>query len=122
MKNLMILSFVVFSQFSFSQEIECVDEAVKKTTLFNKEKYGAGTSSCGIKKLHLGQFKNTFLVCTSDETEPTEYVVIMTKGHCKPEVISPVTEARTPSFDDDSNLLDSVECSIDSEESEVTCQ
>lgn len=104
------------------QELKCVNKAVSGATLKNFKNYGASTNSCGIKLLHAGDFKETYIVCTSDETEPTEYIVVMDPNKkCKMDFIASTNESSTPTFDSDEGLLKSIECSIDNGDNKLVC-
>lgn len=124
-----LLSFAVVSALSLSvfaaekkSELKCVNAAVKATVMHNHKTFKVGTSSCGIKLLHAGEHKETYIVCTSDETDPMEYITVMAKNkNCKAEYIDSTNEASTPSFDDDNGLLKSIECSIDFGDKKLAC-
>lgn len=103
-------------------QLKCTDAAVKATVSKNYKTFKASTSSCGIKLLHAGEFKETYIVCTSDETDPMEYIAVMSKNKgCKADLISSTNEAQTPTFDDNTGLLKSIECSIDNGDDKLVC-
>lgn len=103
-------------------KLKCTDAAVKATVSKNYKTFKASTSSCGIKLLHAGSFKETYIVCTSDETDPMEYIAVMDKNkNCKADYISSTNEASTPTFDDNTGLLKSIECSIDFGDDKLVC-
>ncbi len=121
--NKLFLSIVLLvTQAAFANEPQCVDQTVRQTVMHNFSKFGASTNSCGIKALNIGDFLETYLVCSSDETEPTEYVVVVNADTCETAFIDAATEASTPNFNTDGGLLESVECSIDGYDSQLTCR
>jgi hypothetical protein len=102
--------------------LKCVNKAVQQATLKNFKTYGASSNSCGVKLLHKGEFKETLIVCMSDETEPSEYIMVMDPNKsCKVDFISTTNESSTPTFDSNDGLLKSISCSIDNGEGKLSC-
>lgn len=123
MKNFIYLFLILFvSESSFAEQPSCVDEAVRASVLHNFETHGVNTNSCGIKALNIGEMAETYLACTSDETEPTEYVVVMNKSNCELSFIGAATQASTPSFESQEGLLDSISCEIDGYDEIFECE
>lgn len=117
-----LFSTVALSASAATSDLKCVDNAVKSTVRHNFKNFGVSTNSCGIKLLHAGTFKETFLVCTTDETDGMEYIVVMEKKACKAVHISSTNEGETPAFADNNGLLNSVECSIDEGDEKLVCK
>lgn len=119
MKSLATVLLVLgFAQASFAtQELKCADAAVKAATMNNFKRFGASTNSCGAKLLSAGDYLETYLVCVTDETDPSEWVVVMDKkaAKCKVKYADSQYDSQTPNFEhaDDLDLLKTVQCSID---------
>lgn len=111
---------------------KCADEAVKAAVSKNFKSFGASTSSCGIKALNIADHLETYMVCTSDETDPMEYIVVMqtaksnSKGdivkRCVPSFVGNSNDAKTPNFESEEGLLKSIECSIDNGDNKLICK
>lgn len=88
---------------------KCEDIAVKAAEKANYKLFGAETGSCGSKLLHLGDTVETYLVCITDETDPSEWVVAVKRDvadkngkvvkTCKVEYTGYAMDAATPNFD-----------------------
>jgi len=122
MKAIFLSLILAVSATEAANQPKCVDEAVKHTVFFNAHKHGVGTNSCGIKALNIGHFYETYLVCTSDETESTEYVVTVDSKTCVAEYTVAATESSTPNFENTNGLLKSVSCDIDSSDYILNCK
>ena len=105
-------------------ELKCANQAVKAATANNFKRFGASTGSCGAKLLTAGEYLETYLVCVSDETDPSEWVVVMDKkaNKCKVKYADSQYDSQTPNFESNEGLLNTVECSADSEDKAVTCK
>lgn len=126
MKLLLIGTILTFAFTLHAEEkksLKCVNKAVIASVKHNFKSFGAGTGSCGIKLLHAGDFKETYIACTSDETDPMEYIVVMNshKG-CKTEYVGSTNEGSVPTFDSEDGLLNSISCSIDSGDKKLVCK
>ncbi|MES2800883.1 MAG: hypothetical protein V4654_00195 [Bdellovibrionota bacterium] len=117
MKSLAMVLFVLgMGQVSFAaQELQCADQAVKTATMKNFKRFGASTGSCGAKLLTAGAYSETYLVCVSDETDPSEWVIVMKKANkgCHVKYADTQHDSETPNFESSEGLLKTVECSID---------
>lgn len=130
MKTLLftVIAFVVATASAKENQPECVDFAVKTAVQKNFKTFGAGSHSCGIKPLNIGQFLETYLVCVSDETEPTEYIMVVEprNNQCKVKFLGSATESTTPNFDTNSisisNITDAIQCSQDSSDGILVCR
>lgn len=115
-----------------SYQPECHNEAVKAAVMSNYKKFGAGTNSCGLKALHLGEQLETYIACTSDETDPMEHIVVMEKvrsgrngkitGRCVVGFVDVLTDAQHPNFESEQGLIETVECTIDSSDEKLICK
>lgn len=86
----------------------CQNVAEKAAAKADFEMFGAEASSCGSKLLHLGDELETYLVCVSDETDPSEWIVVVkrfvtNKNHkvvsqCHVEYTGYAVDAATPDF------------------------
>lgn len=107
---------------------QCADATVRAAVQKNYKQYKASTNSCGIKPLVIGEFLETYLVCVSDETEPTEYIAVIDprEGKCNVKFIGAANEASTPHFDTDSiqvrDLTDALQCSQDPSDGILVCK
>lgn len=113
MRSLIIvtLSMLSFSAFAKSDlSAKCETQAVAAAVKANKKKFGAETSDCGAKLLHLGDQLETYLVCVSDETDPSEWIVTVKRdvfskrthkvvGTCDVEYTGYAVDASTPDFE-----------------------
>lgn len=105
----------------------CADETVKAAVQKNYKQYGASTNSCGIKPLNVGEFLETYLVCVSDETEPTEYIAVVEprNGKCNVKFLAAATEASTPNFDTETiyvrDIADAISCRQDPSDGILVC-
>lgn len=116
-----VLSFSAFAAKEKTQ-LKCTNDAVKAAVSTNYKNFKVSTSSCGIKLLHAGEFAETYIVCTSDETDPMEYIAVVSKKKgCKVELIKSTNEASTPTFDDNTGLLKSIECSMEFDVGKLVC-
>ncbi len=128
MKSLaMALLVLGFAQAGFAvetQELKCADQAVKAATLNNFKRFNASTGSCGAKLLTAGDYLETYLVCVSDETEPSEWIVVMSKkgDKCKVKYADNQYDSETPNFESSEGLLKTVECSIDYGDNKLVCK
>lgn len=126
MKSLaMTLLVLAFAQTSFAaQELKCADQAVKAATMSNFKQTNASTGSCGAKLLTAGDYLETYLVCVSDETDPSEWVVVMSKkgGKCKVKLADNQYDSETPNFESSEGLLKTIECSIDFGDTKLVCK
>lgn len=114
--------------------LECANEAVKVATARNHKRYDVSTNSCGAKLLSIGDHLETYLVCLTDETEPSEWVVVMKKKEtneknevvrkCAPKFADAQTDVRNPNFDDENDpaLLKVWTCHAEFGVKGVTCQ
>lgn len=127
-KTILVGMMLAFTQTTFAaqkQERKCADEAVRVATMNNFKRFGAATGSCGAKLLTAGAYSETYLVCVSDETDPSEWVVIMdkkTKKGCKAAYADSQYDSETPNFQSDEGLLKTVECSVDYSDSKLICK
>lgn len=114
MKHVLMIAMMTLISFSASAKTEeltakCQAVAEKAAEKANYKKFGAETSVCGSKVLHLGDQLETYLVCISDETDPSEWIVtvkrdVFNKDHdlvknCKVEYTGYAVDAATPNFD-----------------------
>lgn len=121
------LLVLVMGQTGFAaqkEELKCADIAVRTATKANFKRYGASTSSCGTKLLTAGDYLETYLVCITDETEPSEWVVVMSKkgNICKVKFADNQYDSETPNFESSEGLLKTVECSIDYGDNKLVCK
>lgn len=127
-KVVLVVAMLGFTQSAFSAKkelLKCADEAVRTATMKNFERFGAATGSCGAKLLTAGDYSETYLVCVSDETDPSEWVVVMdkkTKKGCKAKYADSQYDSETPNFQSDEGLLKTVECSVDYSDSKLICK
>jgi hypothetical protein len=135
--NQLLVSFFV-SGFSVTamaakdKSLQCIDTAVKAAVQTNYSNFGASTSSCGIKLLNKGNYSETYVVCTTDETDPMEYVVVVTPSSynqqtessetCKVKFVDSTSDASTPTFESEEGLLKSIACSIDNGDEKLICK
>ncbi len=107
-----ILSLVVsFASVSaFAGAAECSKVAEEVAAKADKAKFGAEASSCGSKLLNKGSELETYLVCVSDETDPSEWIVVVepkvinrNSGNvlatCQVRYKGYATDAASPNFD-----------------------
>jgi hypothetical protein len=59
---------------------KCESVAQEAAVKANKKFFGAETSGCGSKLLHLGDQLETYLVCVTDETDPSEWIVAVERA------------------------------------------
>lgn len=118
------ISLLSMAQLVEASDLKCANEAVKAATASNFKRFGASTGSCGAKLLTAGDYSETYLVCVSDETDPSEWVVVMDKkaNKCKVKYADSQYDSQTPNFESNEGLLNTVECSADSEDKAVTCK
>jgi hypothetical protein len=128
MKSLFI-GFLLFSGSAFAVEPPvCSNEAVKTAVSRNFERFGAATSSCGAKLLAQGRYLSTYLVCVTDETDPSEWVVVMSpagEGNCAVEFADVQYDSESPNFSrDNKDLLPVWTCEADAgfKDGEVICK
>lgn len=109
---------------SETPKLECANQAVEAAVTRNFKRYGASTNSCGTKLLTAGDYLETYLVCVSDETDPSEWVVAIRKdvtnknnevvGKCAVKFADAQTDSSTPHFNDgDTDLLATWVCTAD---------
>ena len=129
MKSLLLTITLLMGTTSFAQdEAQCADHAVKAAVQKNYKQYNASTNSCGIKPLNVGEFLETYLVCVSDETDPTEYIVVIDPrgGKCKVKFLDSATESSTPNFDNSTLYIKDIEgaiqCSQDPADGILNCK
>ena len=60
-----------------AEALRCANEAVAAATAKNFAQTHAGSNSCGAKLLNAGPFLETYLVCITDESDGSEWVVSM---------------------------------------------
>lgn len=111
---------------------KCAGEAVKAAVSKNFKSFGASTSSCGLKALNISEHLETYLACTSDETDPMEYIVVLkptktdSKGKvvkkCATEYVGSSSDSETPNFESEDGLLKTIECSIDYGDNKLICK
>jgi hypothetical protein len=128
---LVISTFMTLNAFA-GKTPTCANQAVYAAVEKNYKTFEAGTNSCGIKALHIGETLETYLVCTSDETDPMEYVVTVqpTKyNDGKPNELCAVSyvevsyDSETPDFDSDEGLIANTQnCKIDYGDDKVICK
>ncbi len=124
LKILLLLSALTLgSKVVEAKDLSCADAAVKAATEKNLKRFGASTGSCGAKLLTSGDYSETYLVCVSDETDPSEWVVVMSTNKkdasCKVVYADAQYDSQAPNFESDDGLLDTVTCSGD--DKTVTC-
>lgn len=135
-----LLSIIGFcTLFSLSstaaENLKCADQAVRAATEKNFKRFGASTSSCGAKLLSAGNYLETYLVCVSDETDPSEWIVVTEVAkadrsgritrRCAVSFAEVQYDSSTPHFEnsDDPDLLKTKECSADhGAEGRVVCR
>lgn len=103
--------------------MKCADRAVEAATTKNFKRFGASTNSCGAKLLSSGEYLETYLVCVSDETDPSEWVVVIQKtvtdkqqratGTCGVKYAEQQYDSSTPNFESADGLLKTVGCTAD---------
>ena len=99
------------------------------------KQFNASGGSCGAKLLTAGDFNETYLVCISDETDPSEWVVVIEKKSqatkklaardCVVKYAGVQYDSQTPHFESEEGLLKTKECSVSDNgkgTSKVTCQ
>lgn len=111
---------------------KCANEAVKVAVRKNFRNFGASTSSCGLKALNISEHLETYLACTSDETDPMEYIVVLkpsktdSKGNvikkCATEYVGSSSDSETPNFESEDGLLQTISCSIDNGDNKLICK
>lgn len=140
MKSILILSVLALtSTTAFATRLStpaktpsCANEAVYAAVAKNYKTFEAGTSSCGVKALNLGNNLETYIVCTTDETDPMEYIVTVNPlkyvkdkdpKKCAVEYVSSSHESSTPTFESEVGLIKGAqECSIDYGDAEIKCK
>ena len=110
----------------------CANEAVYAAVAKNYKTFGASTSSCGVKALNLGNDLETYIVCTTDETDPMEYIVTINPTKyvkdkepkkCAVEYVSASNETSTPTFESEEGLIKGAQqCSIDDGAAVIICK
>ncbi|RYZ67042.1 MAG: hypothetical protein EOP05_18275 [Proteobacteria bacterium] len=104
--------------------LECANQAVEAAVSHNFKRFGASTNSCGAKLLTAGDYLETYLVCVSDENEPSEWVVAVRKtitnkknevvGKCGVKFADAQYDSGTPNFNDgDTDLIPTWACTAD---------
>jgi hypothetical protein len=113
MRLFLLLSILSASNvFAMNRDLKpmCEQVAQDAAVKANKKMFGAETGPCGIKILHLGDQLETYLACVSDETDPSEWVVVVKRqvfdkktrkltGTCKVQYSGYAVDAATPDFD-----------------------
>lgn len=102
-------------------DLKCADKAVMATVMKNFKSFKVGTNSCGIKLLNKGIFSETYIVCTTDETDTMEYVTVMDR-YCKTLLVTSSNQGEAPAFDNDKGLLNAVSCSVDEGSGKLDCR
>lgn len=111
--------------------LECANKAVEVATTKNFKVHGANTGSCGAKLLTAGKFLETYLVCISDETDASEWVVVMKKNVFKNNKIVQTCgvasaevqyESQTPNFESQDGILNTVECTMENDDQKAKCK
>lgn len=124
-------SLISVSAFAEETKLECADKAVEVATTKNFKRFGANTGSCGAKLLASGETLETYLVCVSDETDPSEWVVVMdinvakgnkVVGKCGVLAAEQQFDSETPNFDSSNGILKTVECSMSDDDKKATCK
>ena len=115
MKNLVLVGIMMLAaQVSMAApkselKAECqavVEEAAAKA---DTKMFGAEAGGCGSKLLHLGDQLETYLVCVSDETDPSEWIVTVQRHvsdkngkivkRCQVKYTGYAVDAATPDFE-----------------------
>lgn len=134
MKNsilVLLLSLVGVSAFAYDQKLECADKAVEAATVRNFRDHGANTGSCGAKLLAAGDYLETYLVCESDETDPSEWIVVVEKnvfknnklaGKCGIVAVEAQYDSETPNFDSDDGVLKTKSCTMEDDDKKARCK
>lgn len=115
-----------------SEAPQCADQAVYAAVAKNYKSLDVSTSSCGVKALNVGSQLETYVVCTSDETDPMEYIVTVrpskydvkknTSKKCVVEYVSSASEGSTPSFESEDGLVKGAqECSVEYGDGKINC-
>lgn len=114
MRSMITLAVLMFTASAFAKgndlKPKCASVAQEKAVAANQKTFGAETSGCGTKLLHLGDQLETYLVCVSDETDPSEWIVVVKRdvvnkksskiiGSCDVEYTGYAVDAATPDFD-----------------------
>lgn len=115
-----VISLTLTANAKNTNELKCADKAVMATVTKNFKSFSVSTNSCGIKLLNKGVFSETYIVCTTDETDTMEYITVMDKN-CKPLLVTSSNEGEAPAFENDKGLLDAVSCSIDEGSKKLNC-
>jgi hypothetical protein len=131
-KFALILLTTLVSCFAFAEpQLECANTAVEAATVKNFRTHGANTQSCGAKLLTAGESLETYLVCVSDETDPSEWVVVIQKAVFKKNKLVQTCgvltaeaqyDSQTPNFEDDQVLLETVKCEMADDDKKATCK
>lgn len=106
-KSIVALSSILISTSAFGAA--CTDKAVDYAVSANQERTNAQSTACGAKLLSSGDYIETFLVCVTDETDPSEWIVIVEKEElnhgdptgetCLLQYAGAQFDNRTPTFD-----------------------
>lgn len=89
--------------------LQCQAVAEKAAVKADTRIFGAEANSCGSKLLHAGRYLETYLVCASDETDPSEWIVVVRKyesknghvtGRCVVKHVDYTYDDETPDFED----------------------
>lgn len=112
MKTIALGLTLFAAQFSFGETLKCADAAVKAAMESNYKSFHNSGGTCGAKLLTAGDYTETYLVCVSDETDPSEYVVNMKRDGCKVQFADAQHDSQSPHFEDDKGLLKTKECSV----------
>ncbi len=124
-QNLLLIATLLTAPAVFAATPKCANQAVESAVTKNFKRFGASTNSCGATLLSAGEYRETYLVCVSDETDPSEWVVVINTVQCKVEYAGTQSESETPTFDslNPAQLLKTQECSADQGlDGKVHCQ
>lgn len=140
MKSFLILTVVALTSLTTfaskssatAKTPNCANEAVYAAVAKNYKTFEAGTNSCGIKALNVGSNLETYIVCTTDETDPMEYIVTINPlkqvdgkpaAKCAVEYVAASHESATPTFESADGLIkDAQVCSIEYGEAVINCK
>lgn len=123
---------LIATQTVSAAELKCANEAIKKVVQENYNSFEVGTNSCGAKVVYSTATTEAYAVCTSDETESSEYLIVFSQKTdkdtkittpCEVQSITYTSGPETPSFDEGSagEIKSTIECSIDDGGEELSC-
>lgn len=116
-----VISLTITANAKSNNELKCADKAVMATVMKNFKSFSVSTNSCGIKLLNKGVFSETYIVCTTDETDTMEYVTVMDRN-CKTLLVTSSNQGEAPAFENDNGLLNAVSCSADEGSGKLSCR